>query len=68
MRLEGRHAVRRLGAWGVGTWSMLWMLGSDTVTQLDGMRARMIEMQKGLAALMVEPRPASQAAPQPAEP
>ena len=31
------------------------MLGSDTATQLDGMMARLTEMQKGLAALMVTP-------------
>src|SRR5215831_9031377 len=44
------------------------MLGSDTATQLDSMGARMTEMQKGLAALMTVPRPASQAAPQPTKP
>ena len=32
-------------------------LGSDTATQLDGMRARLTEMQQGLAKLMVVPPP-----------
>jgi hypothetical protein len=30
-------------------------LGADTATQLDGMRARLTEIQKALAALMSAP-------------
>ena len=44
------------------------MLGSDTATQLDGMRTRLTEMQKGLAALMDAPLPAPQVTQQPPKP
>jgi hypothetical protein len=37
------------------------MLGSDTATQLEGMRTRLTEMQKGFAGLMNAPLPAPQA-------
>ena len=44
------------------------MLGSDTATQLDGMRTRLTEMQKELTALMDMPLPAPQATQQPSKP
>ena len=44
------------------------MLGSDTATQLEGMRTRLTEMQKGLTALMDAPLPAPQATQQPPKP
>ena len=44
------------------------MLGSDTATQLDGMRTRLTEMQKGFAALMDAPLPAPQGIQQSSKP
>ena len=44
------------------------MLGSDTATQLEGMRTRLTEMQKRFAALLDAPLTAPQATQQPSKP